>query len=105
MPCSESITDVEYRIAYIALCIEDGDSGRELFDDLRKIPEIDLEYVQFGCADWFWERQVNSYALQVEPRRYMNEDKAFLDYQEALHLEKIKSEFFRRLREVVKSRL
>ena len=98
---SDSITNVEYRIAYIALCIEDSESGRELFDDLRKIPIIDPEYIQFGCAEWFWERQVNSYVLQVEPKRYMTKDRAVISYREALHIEEIRSEFFSELEKLV----
>ncbi len=46
-------------------------SRRDSFHDLRQIPAIDPEYIQFGCAEWFWEAQVNSYALQVEPMRHM----------------------------------
>jgi len=98
---SDSISRVEYRIAYIALCIEDSESGRELFYNLRDISEIDREYVQFGCAEWFWERQVNSYVLQVEPERYMTKDRAVVGYQEALHIETLRNEFFRRLKRLV----
>jgi len=56
LPISESITRVEYRITYIALCLQNSESGRRLFHDLSKIPEIDPEYIQFGCAEWFWKR-------------------------------------------------
>lgn len=31
------------------------------------ITAIEPDYLQFGSADWFWERWLNSYALQVEP--------------------------------------
>jgi hypothetical protein len=98
---SDSNTRVEYRIAYIALCIEDSESGRELFYNLRDIPVIGQEFIQFGCAEWFWERQVNSYVLQVEPERYMRKDRAVVSYQEALHIEKIRNEFFRRLKRLI----
>jgi len=37
-----------------------------------------------GSADWFWERWTNSYALQVEPARYMTADEAILQSEEAL---------------------
>ena len=100
---SNNISNVEYRIAYIAFCIENSDSGKVLFHNLRKIPEIDSEYVQFGCAEWFWKRQVNSYALQVEPERYKTKDKIpYLGYQEALHIEKIRNEFFDKLKNFLK---
>jgi hypothetical protein len=94
LPAPGSITEVEYRIAYIALCIEDSTKGNELFEKLKEIPSIDPDYIQFGCAEWFWERQVNSYALQVEPKRFMIQDSAIVDYREALHIEKIRGELF-----------
>ena len=94
LPAKDTITNVEYRIAYIVFCIESSDSGRGLFEDLKKIPAIDPENVQFCCAEWFWKRQVNSYALQVEPDRFKHEDKAILDYKEALYIEKLRNQFF-----------
>lgn len=101
LPLTNTIARVEYRIAYIALCIENSDWGRMLFDALKGIADIDPENIQFCCAEWFWERQVNSYALQVEPARFKFEDKAILDYQEALRIEKIRNEFFVQLRELL----
>ena len=105
LPISDSIASVEYRIAYIALCIQNSDLGRILFHDLSRIPVIDPEYIQFGCAEWFWKRQVNSYALQIEPSRYMTKDSASVSYQEALHIEEIRNEFFSRLKEIIQKRL
>jgi len=102
LPISKTIRRVEYRIAYIALCIENSDSGKSLFKALRKIPDADSENIQFCCAEWFWKRQVNSYALQVEPDRFKCEDKAMLDYQEALKIEKIRNEFFIQLKELLR---
>ena len=97
LPIKDTITKVEYRIAYIAFCIENSPSGKGLFEAFKKITAIDPENVQFCCADWFWERQVNSYALQVEPDRFKRMDRAMLDYREALYIEKIRNEFFVRL--------
>ncbi len=105
LPISDSITSVKYRIAYIALCIQNSDSGRILFHDLRKIPIIDLEYIRFGCAEWLWERQINSYVLQVEPKRYMTKDRASVNYHEALHIEKIRNEFFSGLKKIIQKGL
>ncbi len=100
LPNSDSISNVEYRIAYIALCIRNNKQGRTLLKVLRKIPTFDPYYVQFGCANWFWQRQVNSYALQVEPERYKTKDKIIINFQEALHLEKVRNKFFRRLEKI-----
>jgi hypothetical protein len=104
LPLSDSITTVEYRIAYIALCIENSSLGRHLFQDLEQIPAIDPEYIQFGCAEWFWEQQVNSYALQVEPKRHMTKDKVRVGYQEALHIEKIRNQCFAQLEKLLQER-
>ena len=50
---------------------------------------------------WFWERQINSYALQVEPDRFKHEDRAILGYKEALKIENIRNEFFVQLKELL----
>ena len=68
---------------------QNSDLGRILSPDLRKIPVIDPEYIQFGCAKWFWERQVNSFVLQIEPERYIARDKVSINYQEALRIKMI----------------
>ena len=98
LPLTDTIDEVEYRIAYIAFCIEYSDLGRMLFDALKAITDVDPDNIQFCCAEWFWERQVNSYALQVEPDRFRFKDKAILDYQEALRIQKIRNEFFAQLK-------
>ncbi len=101
LPVSESIKTIEYRIAYVAICIENSELGSNLLKNLEKIPTIDPEYIQFGCAEWFWKRQINSYALQVEPKRHMTKDTAFVDYNEALHIEKVRNEFFVNLNKLI----
>ena len=101
LPITNTITRVEYRIAYIAFCIDKSESGRRLFDDLKEMTAIDPENIQFCCAEWFWKRQVNSYAFQVEPNRFKHEDKAILDYKEALKIEKIRNEFFVQLKDLL----
>lgn len=84
---------MEYRIAYIAFCIENSDLGKLLFDTLKRIADIEPENIQFCCAEWFWKRQINSYELQVEPDRFKFEDKVILDYREALKIEEVRDEF------------
>jgi len=101
---TNSIGEVEYRIAYIALCIENSDFGRALYDNLSAVPSNDPDYVQFGCAGWFWKGHVNTYALQVEPARYSTKDSAMVDYQEALHIEKVRANFFDEIRQVLNPR-
>lgn len=101
---ADHISVVEYRIAYIAVCIQNNDSGSLLLNDLRKIPAIDPQYIQFGCAQWFWKQHINSYALQVEPERYREKDSAHVDFQEALHLEKVRNKFFSNLKQLISKR-
>jgi len=101
LPDSDDISNVVYRIAYIALCIQNDDRGTILLEKLSNIPSIDPEYVQFGCAEWFWKKQVNSYALQVEPKRYKTRDKVSISYKEALHIEKIRNKVFMELKKII----
>ena len=63
LPISDGIGPVTYRIAYVVLCLENSTQGKELLEDLRAIPAADPGYIQFGSAEWFWTRQVNSYVL------------------------------------------
>ena len=97
----DKASSVEYRIAYIALCIQNNEAGIRLLQDLEDLTRIDPDYIQFGCAEWFWERQVNSYVLQVEPERYKMRDKAVVSFQEALHIEKTRNQFFDELKRMV----
>lgn len=97
LPISKNIPTVEYRIAYVAFCIENSYNGKKFFEDLRELTFIDPENIQLCSADWFWKQQVNSYALQVEPERFKHLDSAILDYEEALNIEKIRNAFFNRL--------
>lgn len=103
LPVKEIIAKVEYRIAYVALCIENSASGRGLFEALKEITAIDTDNVQFCCAEWFWEKQINSYALQVEPDRFKRKDTAIIDFKEALRIEKIRNTFFIRLYELLEN--
>ena len=68
---------------------------------LSNIKLADPENIQFCSAEWFWKRQVNSYALQVQPDRFKDKDRAFLDYKEALHIEKVRNTFFVQLQELL----
>ena len=102
LPISGKITDVDYRIAYIALCIENSQSGRDLFGELEKIQVIDPDYIQFGCADWFWKKQVNSFVIQVEPERHRNMDRIIVGFKEARHIEKVRNDVLDQLRKIVK---
>ncbi|UCD25593.1 MAG: hypothetical protein JSW51_06680 [Gemmatimonadota bacterium] len=102
LPPSDETTEVEYRIAYLALCIAEGADGESLLRDLQDVTTIDPERIQFGCAEWFWQRQPNSYALQVEPARHQYKDSVVLGYQEALQIQSVRDRFFAKLRELLR---
>ena len=90
---------MKYRIAYIALCIDNSDLGIRFIESLKDITLLDPDNIQFCSAAWFWERQINSYALQVEPERFKNQDTAMLDYQEALYIDELRNKFFLRIKD------
>lgn len=87
-----------YRIAYIAVCIDDCAEGRDLLTRLRRVPEADPEYIQFGCAEWFWEQQVNSFVLQVQPTNRLHLDSMPVSLDEALRIQTARDVFFDSLR-------
>ncbi len=101
LPDSDNIEIVEYRIAYVAFCLENSRRGKKLFKKLSTVPELDDNYIQFGCAGWFLKKYLNSYVLQVEPERFKTEDKAFIPYREALYIEKLKKNFFKKLHYII----
>jgi hypothetical protein len=92
---------VRYRIAYVAFCIENSRAGRALLESLGGITALDAGYVQFGSPDWYWKRFANSYALQVEPARFMKRDEAILKCAEALHVQQTREFFFREIRKLL----
>ena len=92
---------VRYRIAYIALCFDNSPPGRRLLTALADIPAIDRDLIHFGSPSWFWERYLNSYALQVEPSRFINKDEAVIDYGEALHVQQVRALFFEGLEQLI----
>jgi hypothetical protein len=103
LPVTCAIARVEYRIAYLAFCVENSASGKELLAALQGITSIDPGNVQFGCATWFWERQINSYVLQVEPDRFKHQDRAVLDYSEALQIVQARDAFLAQLQELLRN--
>jgi hypothetical protein len=100
IPIKKNIISVDYRIAYIAICIKESQEGKKLLNYLTKIPLDEPEYIQFGCAEWFWERQINSFVLQIEPKKFMNKDRVIIDFNEALYIEKIRNHFFVKMDEI-----
>jgi hypothetical protein len=96
---------VTYRIAYVALCLENSRRGQALQQSLARIPAVDPDFIQFGSADWFWERWENSYALQVEPKAHMLKDEVILKPAEALRTQAARDRFFEEFRAVLAAEL
>ncbi|MFC1530808.1 hypothetical protein ACFL5T_00975 [Gemmatimonadota bacterium] len=94
---AHDVGPIKYRVAYLALCLENSIEGRRLRSALGHIPAIDPEYVQFGSPEWFWNRHLNSYALQVEPTRFLDRDVVMIEYNEALRVEQVRHLFFAQL--------
>jgi len=92
---SETNEMVQYRLAYIVFCIENSRSGKNIIQKLMNIPlSIDRHKIQFCSAQWFWDQWLNSYALQVMPKRFKEQDTAQLVITEAREIEKVRDYFF-----------
>jgi len=101
-PVPEGYTgSVRYRIAYVAFCSEDTERGRAFLERLSRVPEVEPAYVQFGCADWFWDQWPNSYTLQVEPVAHRFKDQAVLTAGEAMQTQRARDKFFEELRRLL----
>lgn len=101
LPILNNNISIDYRIAYVAICLKNSEYGEKFLNSLIKLTLIDSQNIQFGCAEWFWERQKNSFILQVEPKRFKDKDRITIDYKEAQHIEKIRNKFFINLDELI----
>ncbi len=103
LPLTEVAGSIDYRIAYVALCVQKSEPAARFLEELSRIQQIDPKYIQYGSADWFWDRHVNSYVIQVEPERYCQKDTAQITYREARHIEKLKRDVFTRIHALANS--
>ena len=94
LPATVPDDAVDYHIAYIAFCLDRCPDGEHFLDRIRTIVDIDPAYIQFGCAGWFWDQQVNSYVIQVEPARFKYQDTATLAFSEGLVVEERRRRFY-----------
>ena len=104
LPKINIIEKVDYRIAYLAFCVENSERGRSLHQEIEDLTRIDPMNIQLGSAGWVWKDIPNFYAIQVEPDRHKSKDRVFIDYKEALLIEKVRNEFFTRLEALVMRR-
>lgn len=101
----DEISKVDYRIAYMVFCLQNNELGRKLFDDLEAIAEIDPTYIQFGSAEWFWQRCINSYVIQVEPERSKSKDRVYISMKEAFHIENVRNRFFVEIKKILQKHM
>jgi len=101
LPVRGNIAQVSYRIAYLAVCIANCSTGRDFLNHIKSITNLDPRNIQFGCAEWFWQQQVNSYVLQVLPERYQHQDQVKLNYAEASRIEALRNRFFAQLKGIL----
>ena len=95
---------IDYRIAYLAVCIQNSPDGRAMRRQMEQMAGRDSLFVQFGSADWFWSQYPNTYVLQVEPARFKHQDRIVIDHAEALRIETARDRFFVRLEELLNCR-
>lgn len=100
LPATPILNPIEYRIAYIAFAIANSDAGHRFKYTLSELEAIDRDNIQFCSAEWFWEKQVNTFALQVEPDRFKHQDIAVLDYAEARRVEAVRNRFFDQIKQI-----
>ncbi len=103
-PPARGMAELDYKLAYVALCVSDDDIGRSFRDDIAGLVDAEPRFVQFGSADWFWERQVNSYAIQVAPRKKRKRDRMTLDGKQARLLSHARTRMFREFAELARGR-
>jgi len=72
---------------------------------MRELRDLDPRYIQVGTGAWFWDQQVNSYAIQVMPKRARKLDSVEVDGKEARHLSHVRSGLFRRFEAMLAERL
>lgn len=101
-PPARGKAELDYKLAYVAFCVSDDDEGRALRDEIRGLVDAEPRFVQFGSADWFWERQVNSYAIQVAPRNRRKRDRMILDGKQARLLAHARTRMFREFAELLR---
>ncbi len=101
LPDHADIESVDYRIAYLALCVDNNRAGKDLLSLLRSVVTIDEDNIQFGSAHWFWKRQPNTFVLQVEPNEFKEKDRALLSYEQALEVQQVRDLFFEQIRSLL----
>lgn len=92
---------MEYRIAYVAFCVRGDERGQAFVEAVRGLRELDPKYIQVGSADWFWNRRVNSFVIQVGPKRGRKRDTMPLDGKEIRHVSHVRTQLWRRFATLV----
>lgn len=88
---------IRYRLAYVALCLDNTAQGHAFLAGMRDISRMDPACIQVGCAQWFWNSQVNSFVIQAELERHQHQDTANVNFEEARRLDKARDLVFQGL--------
>lgn len=96
---------LQYRLAYVAFAISDDDRGRAFLEAVHDLRDLDPRYIQVGSADWFWDRQVNSFVIQIGPRKMRKVDFMDLDGKQVRHVSHVRTQLFRRFAALVEREL
>jgi hypothetical protein len=94
LPTEKVAGDVVYRIAYIALCVQNDEKGVKTLQALQHISYKNPSYIQFGSAEWFWKQCVNSVVIQMAPERFKHLDRMVTHYEEAVQIQEVRDWFF-----------
>lgn len=91
-----------YQIAYLALVLENSESGRSLYQSLIDISLLDNNFIQFGSAEWFWKNEgfCNSYVIQVAPSGCRHLDRFNMSGEEAQKWLNSRALFFNELKKL-----
>ena len=102
-PDPESPATWLYQIAYLALVLENSPDGQTLYQHLAEIPRLDVDFIQFGSAEWFWNTQgfCNSYVIQVCPYKFRHLDRFTMSAEEAKKWINARDLFFHELKRLV----
>jgi len=96
-----------YQLAYVAMVVRNDPAGLNLLRGLALVAARALDFMQMGSAEWFWEDQgeVNSYILQVSPRRCQDQDRFEMPRSEAREWLAAREKFMAGLEELAQGEL
>lgn len=107
LPVDDPPAKAFYQLAYVALVVRNDPAGRNLPRGMALVAARALDFMQMGSAEWFWggQGEVNSYVLQVSPRRCQDRDQFEMTRSEALEWLAAREKFMAGLEELAQGEL